>query len=161
MHVLGLWFYDLFTNISVIYIYWNLEYLLFIFSIIYNLKRHRKIFLLIWLLLSFVITQTETPPKASPFQIFECIVGTNLKINLKTWHARNLTWDAKKYMKLFFDKKFFFKVRVLLFGGARLHNMKQWWTAGEISFNIRLLLIIRKWFKLFFWQYLWDLQLAS
>jgi len=25
----------------------NLEYLLFIFSIIYNLKRHRKIFLLI------------------------------------------------------------------------------------------------------------------
>lgn len=104
----------------------NLEYLLFIFSIIYNLKRHRKIFLLIWLLLSFVITQTETPPKALPL-IFQC----------NDWHkcqneAQNLAHEKlremtncvcsvenkiKTFKSWLFDK-FFFKVGFAFRGRA-------------------------------------------
>ena len=114
----------------------NLEYLLFIFSIIYNLKRHRKIFLLIWLLLSFVITQTETPPKALPL-IFQCL-GTNLKTKLKTWHTRNyvrwktvsvsVLWRTRsKHLKVDFLRNSFSKL-ALLFEGVRLYNMKQWST---------------------------------
>jgi len=67
----------------------NLEYLLFIFSIIYNLKRHRKIFLLIWLLLSFVITQTRTPPKAWPAHPDFPMSWHKSQTKLKIWHTRN------------------------------------------------------------------------
>jgi len=96
MRVLGLWsFFHKYYGV----LHQNLEYLLFIFSIIYNLKRHRKIFLLIWLLLSFVITQTETPPKALPL-IFQCT----------DWHksqneAQNLAHKKKRKKNLAHDEK--------------------------------------------------------
>ena len=126
MRVLGLW--SFFHKYYVGVLHQNLEYLLFIFSIIYNLKRHRKIFLLIWLLLSFVITQTETPPKALPL-IFQCMmIGTNLKTKLKTWHKHeklremtNCVCSVENKIKTFkswlFDK-FFFKVGFAFRGRA-------------------------------------------
>ena len=131
MRVLGLW--SFFHKYYVGVLHQNLEYLLFIFSIIYNLKRHRKIFLLIWLLLSFVITQTETPPKALPL-IFQYIdwhksqneaqnlaQKKNLAHNEKLREMTNCVCSVENKIKTFkswlFDK-FFFKVGFAFRGRA-------------------------------------------
>lgn len=139
MHVLGLWFYDLFTNILVIYIYWNLEYLLFIFSIIYNLKRHRKIFLLNLIIAFFCYYSHQRAPESFAvssrfFELCDFVLAqiSNEAQNLaqeKTWD--NKLWGFVELINMKTSKSWLLTDSLklaLLFEGPWLHNMKQWST---------------------------------
>ena len=147
MHVLGLWFYDLFTNISVIYIYWNLEYLLFIFSIIYNLKGHRKILLLIWLLPCFVITLNLAHPRKHFLPVFP-ITWHQSRRSSKFGTRREMMWDDKLcVVEIKTLKSLFFNLfRWLCFSRALGFTT---WNSDQHSRVISYLcLLLRKWFRL-------------
>ena len=158
MHVLGLWFYDLFTNISVIYIYWNLEYLLFIFSIIYNLKRHRKIFLLNLIIAFFCYYSHQRAPESSAVSSrfsqlcdFALAQISNEAQNLAHEKLCEITNCVCVYCgdkdqdveKLTFWQILF---RWLCFSGA--HGCTTWNSDQHSRVISYICLLLRKWFRL-------------
>ena len=147
MRVLGLW--SFFHKYYVGVLHQNLEYLLFIFSIIYNLKGHRKILLLIWLLPCFVITLNLAHPRKHFLPVFP-ITWHQSRRSSKFGTRREMMWDDKlcvveiKTLKsLFFDKNLF---RWLCF--SRALGFTTWNNDQHSRVISYLCLLLRKWFRL-------------